>query len=78
MANSRLYGFWGNLTEALIDDERRENAFGLLMSLNMPIETPGGSDYTGTDCQSWMRESGFSQTRVEYLIGPESMVIATK
>ena len=36
--------------EALIDDERRENAFGLLMSLNMLIETPGGFDYTGADC----------------------------
>ena len=33
--------------DAIIDDERRENAFGLLMSLNMLIETPGGFDYTG-------------------------------
>lgn len=32
----------GALYEALIDDDRRENAFGLLMSLNMLIETPGG------------------------------------
>jgi hypothetical protein len=36
--------------EALIDDERRENTFGLLMSLNMLIETPAGFDYTGADC----------------------------
>jgi hypothetical protein len=36
--------------EALIDDERRENAFGLLMSLNMLIGTPAGFDYTGRDC----------------------------
>src|SRR5690606_13980782 len=36
--------------EALIDDERRANAFGLLMSLNMLIETPGGFDFTGADC----------------------------
>lgn len=64
--------------EALIDDERRENAFGLLMSLNMLIETPGGFDYTGADCQGWMREVGFSQTRVEPLVGPDSMVIAVK
>ena len=40
--------------EAIIDDERRENAFGLLMSLNMLIETPGGFDYTGADGQGWM------------------------
>ena len=37
--------------EAIIDDDRRTNAFGLLMSLNMLIETPGGFDYTGADCQ---------------------------
>jgi SAM-dependent methyltransferase len=64
--------------EALIDDQRRENAFGLLMSLNMLVETPGGFDYTGADCQSWMREAGFSETRVEHLIGPDSMVVGIK
>ena len=64
--------------EALIDDERRDNAFGLLMSLNMLIETKGGFDFTGADCQGWMREAGFSQTRVEPLSGPDSMVIAIK
>jgi hypothetical protein len=64
--------------EALIDDERRHNAFGLLMSLNMLIETPGGFDYTGQDCAGWMREAGFSKTRVEHLIGPDSMVIGIK
>jgi hypothetical protein len=64
--------------EALIDDERRENAFGLLMSLNMLIETPGGFDYTGQDCSKWMREAGFRETRVEHLSGPDSMVVGIK
>jgi phospholipid N-methyltransferase len=64
--------------EALIDDDRRENAFGLLMSLNMLIETPGGFDYTGADCQEWMRAVGFRETRVEHLVGPDAMVIAIK
>lgn len=64
--------------DALIDDDRRENSFGLLMSLNMLIETKGGFDYTGADCQGWMREAGFSQTRVEPLTGPDSMVVAIK
>ena len=64
--------------EALIDDERRENAFGLLMSLNMLIETPGGFDYTGADCMGWMRDAGFRDARVQHLVGPDSMVIATK
>lgn len=64
--------------EAIIDDERRENAFGLLMGLNMLIETPRGFDYTGADCQGWMREVGFVETRVEHLIGPDSMVVGIK
>ena len=64
--------------EALIDDERRHNAFGLLMSLNMLIETPGGFDYTGADCSEWMRAVGFSSTSVVHLAGPDSMVIAHK
>ncbi len=64
--------------EALIDDDRKSNAFGLLMSLNMLIETPGGFDYTGADCATWVREAGFKQTRVEHLEGPDSMVVGLK
>jgi hypothetical protein len=64
--------------DAIIDDDRRQNAFGLLMSLNMLIETPGGADYTGADCAAWMREAGFGQTRVEQLLGPDSMVVGIK
>jgi SAM-dependent methyltransferase len=64
--------------DAVIDDERRENAFGLLMSLNMLIETPGGFDYTGADGAAWMREAGFREARVERLVGPDSMVIGIK
>ena len=64
--------------EAIIDDDRKTNAFGLMMSLNMLIETSGGFDYTGADCAGWMTEAGFSSTRVEHLVGPDSMVIGIK
>lgn len=64
--------------EAIIDDDRRKNAFGLLMSLNMLIETPGGFDFTGADCQGWMKEAGFKDTRIVPLAGPDSMVIGIK
>ena len=64
--------------DAVIDDDRRENAFGLLMSLNMLIETTGGFDYTGADCRSWMHEAGFRETYVEHLVGPDSMVVGVK
>ncbi len=64
--------------DSLIDDDRRQNAFGLLMSLNMLIETPGGFDYTGADCIGWMQQVGFQDCRVEHLIGPDAMVIGHK
>jgi len=64
--------------EALIDDDRSQQSFGLLMSLNMMIETPAGRDYTGAECCAWMREAGFRETRVEHLVGPDSMVIGVK
>jgi hypothetical protein len=64
--------------DCLIDNDRSQNAFGLLMSLNMLIETPGGFDYSGADCQGWMREAGFRETRVEQLAGPDGMVVGIK
>ena len=48
------------------------------MSLNMLIETSDGFDYTGADCAGWMKEAGFRETRVEHLVGPDSMVIGIK
>ena len=64
--------------ESLIDDERKQNTAGLLMSLNMLIETPAGFDYTGADCRKWMRQAGFRTSLVEHLAGGESMVIGIK
>lgn len=64
--------------ESIIDDARSHNAFGLMMSLNMLIETPGGFDYTGADCAGWMKAAGFRETRVEHLVGPDSMVVGIK
>jgi O-methyltransferase domain/Dimerisation domain len=64
--------------EALIDDARRENAFGLLMSLNMLIEFGDAFDYTGADFDGWCREAGFKRTEVMGLAGPSSAAIAYK
>jgi 2-polyprenyl-3-methyl-5-hydroxy-6-metoxy-1,4-benzoquinol methylase len=64
--------------DAIIDDDRSKNAFGLMMSLNMLVETPGGFDYTGAHCMGWMKEVGFRETRVEHLVGPDSMVVGIK
>jgi hypothetical protein len=64
--------------EMLIDNERRRHLPGLLMSLNMLIETRGGFDFTAADCAGWMRESGFSDTRTVPLTGAYSAVVGTK
>jgi precorrin-6B methylase 2 len=64
--------------ENVIDDERRVNAFGLLMSLNMLIELPGGFDYTGAQFDTWARAAGFARTEVRHLAGPTSAAIAYK
>jgi SAM-dependent methyltransferase len=64
--------------DAVIDDDRRHNTFGLLMSLNMLIELPDGFDYTGAECRQWLQTAGFRRTYVEHLAGPESMVVGIK
>ena len=42
------------------------------------IETREGFDFTGADCIGWLKEAGFVETRVEPLVGPDSMVIGIK
>lgn len=64
--------------EALIDDARRENAFGLLMSLNMLIEFGDAFDYTAADFFGWCREAGFSDFQTIPLTGPSSAAVAYK
>jgi hypothetical protein len=64
--------------DAIIDDDRRTNTFGLLMSVNMLIETQAGFDYTAADCRSWMADAGFRNSYAEPLTGPDSMVVGVK
>jgi hypothetical protein len=64
--------------ESIIDDDRRANTFGLLMSVNMLIETPAGFDYTAADCRSWLAAAGFRDSYAEPLAGPDSMVVGIK
>ena len=64
--------------DSIIDDDRRANTFGLLMSVNMLIETQAGFDYTFADCRSWMADTGFRDSYTEPLSGPDSMVVGIK
>ena len=64
--------------ENVIDNGRKENTFGLMMSLNMLIETPDGFDYTMSDFDTWAKEIGFRKTDLLPLAGPTSAAIAYK
>jgi hypothetical protein len=64
--------------EALIDDARRENVQGLLMSLNMLIEFGDAFDYSGADFRRWCSEVGFKRFEVIHLAGPSSAAVAYK
>ena len=64
--------------ENIIDDARREHAFGLMMSLNMLIEFGGAFDFTGADFTDWCKEAGFRITEFLALGGPATAAIAYK
>ncbi|XP_012560222.2 tetracenomycin polyketide synthesis 8-O-methyl transferase TcmO [Hydra vulgaris] len=64
--------------ENVIDDERKKNAGGLLMSLNMLVETGAGFDYTFADFNIWSKEVGFKSTSIIPLSGPTSAAVAFK
>jgi hypothetical protein len=64
--------------ESLIDDGRRENVFGLMMSLNMLIESDGGFDFSGRDFAGWAQDVGFRDVETLHLAGVTSAAIAYK
>ena len=64
--------------ENFIDDARRQNVFGLMMSLNMLIEFGDAFDFTGADFTDWCTQVGFKKVEVVPLAGPASAAIAYK
>ena len=64
--------------ENIIDDERRKNTFGLMMSLNMLIEFGEAFDFTGAQFTEWCKEAGFSHCEIIHLAGPASAAVAYK
>jgi len=64
--------------ENVIDDARNKNTTGLMMSLNMLIETAEGFDYTFADFNNWAMQCGFSRTELIPLAGPASAAVAYK
>ena len=64
--------------ESMIDDQRKENVFGLLMSLNMLVQTPGGFDFTPSQLKEWLSEAGFKDISFTKLPANHTMAVAIK
>ncbi|HYC29048.1 MAG TPA: methyltransferase, partial [Chitinophagaceae bacterium] len=64
--------------ENVIDNERKQNTFGLLMSLNMLIENGDAFDYTMNDFERWANKAGFKRTELIPLAGATSAAVAYK
>ena len=64
--------------ESLIDNQRKENIIGLLMSLHMLLVTEGGFDFTAADFDGWAREIGFEKTVYMPLSSESNAIIAYK
>lgn len=64
--------------ESVIDDERKQNVFGMMVSLNMLLENGTGFDYTFADFRTWAKAAGFKSTALIPLAGPSSAAVAYK
>jgi hypothetical protein len=64
--------------ENIIDYDRLQNTFGMLMSLNMLIENGDAFDYTEDDFNTWAKAAGFRHTELIPLTGPTSAIVAYK
>jgi SAM-dependent methyltransferase len=71
-------GGWILVYDPMIDDNRSHRASSLLVSLNMLLATPGGSEYTAADCFGWLAEVGFVEPHVARLDDHDSLVTARK
>jgi precorrin-6B methylase 2 len=64
--------------ENIIDEERKQHMFGMLMSLNMLVQNGDGFDYMPSDFNRWTTSAGFSKTEFIPLAGPATAAIAYK
>jgi hypothetical protein len=64
--------------DPFLDNDRCRDAHALLSSLNMLIETAGGSEYTAEECCAWMQQAGFATIREEPLDRTHRMMVGLK
>jgi len=66
------------LQDFILDPDKTSPTFAALFSLNMLVNTPAGASYSESEYDSWMRATGFRETRRVRLPGPANLMIATK
>ncbi|GHF65406.1 O-methyltransferase [Streptomyces mashuensis] len=71
-------GGWALVYDTMVDEERREKAAPLLVSLNMMLCTPGGGEYTPAEGAEWFREAGFAEVEHRPLAGDDTLLIARR
>lgn len=71
-------GGWALVYDTMIDDERAQAANPLLVSLNMMLCTPGGSEYTPREGAAWFTEAGFSDVEFRPLAGDDTLLLARR
>ncbi|WP_158884894.1 methyltransferase [Amycolatopsis anabasis] len=64
--------------DRMIDDERRVRTLSLLGSLNMLLTSPGGREYTPSECRTWLLEAGFTRIAVQDVGPPDTLVLGYK
>lgn len=64
--------------EHIVDDDRSNNVFSLLMSINMQLESNGHGSLTGEDWTKVLNAIGFMEVYIEPLLGPSYMICGKK
>jgi SAM-dependent methyltransferase len=59
-------------------DDTSHDLYNTMVSLNMALMSPGGSEYTAAECREWMAEAGFVAFREARVGDHDTLVIATK
>ena len=64
--------------DAMTGGGRRDVRLSCLSSLNIMLEPREGFEADVSQCERWLRETGFVKVRSRHLVGPTTMVWGRK
>jgi ubiquinone/menaquinone biosynthesis C-methylase UbiE len=62
--------------EFLVDEARKENAFGLVFAVNMLVNTEEGDTFSLTEIREWLSDAGFGQVDTLDAPAPSPLIVA--